>query len=101
MKKIINGRLYNTETAEELVEYTNNYTPRDFHYLEETLYRKRNGEFFLYGFGGPLTVYAEPYGNGSRSGHSIIPLTQDEAREWTETHASADEFIEIFGTVEE
>ena len=62
MKKIINGKLYNTETAKKLAEYSNDCTWSDFRCLEEALYRKRTGEYFLYGSGGPLTGYAEKHG---------------------------------------
>lgn len=101
MKKIINGRLYDTETAEMLVDYSNHFSYRNFRYLEETLYQKSTGEYFLHGFGGPMTVYAEKLENGAISGQAIIPMTEAEAREWTETHASADQYIAIFGEVEE
>ena len=32
---------------------------------------------------------------------AIIPLSEDEAREWAEEHLSGDEYEEIFGVVEE
>lgn len=52
MKKIINGKMYNTETATELGDFWNGLSTSDFRNLSETLYRKKNGEFFLYGQGG-------------------------------------------------
>lgn len=51
MKQIINGKMYNTETATEIATRSNGCT--GWEYLEETLYRKKNGEFFLCGSGGP------------------------------------------------
>ena len=45
MKKIINNKLYNTQTATMLASYDNHCLPNDFHYVEETLYRKKTGEF--------------------------------------------------------
>ena len=101
MKKIINRKLYNTETAKKLAEFCNDCTWSEFRYLEESLYRKRTGEYFLYGSGGPLTGYAKKLENGYRSGSAIRPLTENEAREWAEDHVSADEYITIFGDVEE
>ena len=102
MKKIINGKLYNTETAEKLAEFYTNCTASDFRYLEESLYRKRTGEYFLSGFGGPMTRYAIKLENGgSRSGYAIRPLTEEEAREWAEDRITADQYIAIFGDVEE
>lgn len=101
MKKIINGKLYNTETADKLGEFCTNCTASDFRYLEESLYRKRTGEFFLYGFGGPLTGYAVKLTNGYRSGQAIRPLTEEEAREWAENHLTADQYIAILGDAED
>ena len=51
MKKIINGRLYNTESAKKVGYYNNGRIYNDFSFFEETLYRKRTGEFFLHGEG--------------------------------------------------
>ena len=69
---------------------------------EEKLFRKRNGEFFLYGYGGPKSAYAQPDGDRSvSSGHAIILLSDKEAREWAEEHLNGDKYEEIFGVVEE
>lgn len=102
MKKIINGKLYDTDTAKELGAWHNTSDYRDFHYVHETLYRKRTGEFFLHGEGGPMTQYAESAGQNSwTSGEKIIPLTIASAREWAEEHLTADEYAEIFGMPDE
>lgn len=101
MKKIINGKLYNTETATFIASYENHYMPSDFRYCEESLYRKRTGEFFLYGSGGPLSKYAEPYDNGARSGSAIAPLTEELAREWVENYANVETYVQLFGEPEE
>lgn len=102
MKEIINRKLYNTETAEEIATHSNNLSYRDFRWFEETLYKKRTGEFFLYGEGGPMSRYAESAGNRCWiEGERIIPLTLDEAKEWVSKHASVDTYITLFGEVEE
>ena len=53
MKRIIEGKMYNTDTATCIgsYEYSN---LRDYRYLYEELYQKKNGKFFLSGEGGPL-----------------------------------------------
>jgi hypothetical protein len=51
MKKIINGKMYNTETAEEIGSWENTPYKSNYIYFKEYLYRKRTGEFFLYGSG--------------------------------------------------
>jgi hypothetical protein len=101
MKKIITGKLYDTETAKELGnDYYSN--PRDFHYWSETLYKKRTGEFFLYGKGGPASKYAESCGQNTWSGgEKIIPLSYKAAQEWAEEHLDADDYQSIFGDISE
>ena len=102
MKKIINGKVYNTETAQEVGSWSNNLSYRDFNHCEEALYRKKTGEYFLYGVGGPRSPYAERVGDNSWSGGSAIrPLTFEEAREWAEEKLSAEEYESIFGEVSE
>ena len=58
MKKIINGKMYNTETAKCLSEWCNGHYG-DLTYVEETLYRKRTGEYFLYGLSGAADKIAD------------------------------------------
>lgn len=81
MKKITNGRIYDTETAEEIKTYFSNFAQTDFNHFEETLFRKRTSEFFLFGKGGPMSPYARRVGiNEWTGGEAIIPLTEEEAR---------------------
>lgn len=102
MKKIINGRMYNTETAKFIACRDNGRSCSDFSYMEEALYRKRTGEFFLYGEGGAMSKYSVSYGDNSWGGGSeIIPLTEEKAKKWLERYADADIYIELFGEVEE
>ena len=102
MKKIINGRLYDTHTAKRVGYYSNYSEDTDFNAFEESLYKKKNGEFFLFGWGGAATIYREELGqNRWGSGSSIRPLSIQEAKEWAEDHLDGDEYIEIFGDVEE
>jgi hypothetical protein len=84
MKKIIDGKRYDTDTAEMLAEYTFGY-PSDFRYVSEELYRTPNGAFFLHGEGGALTEYSVRVDNNScTGGQTIIPFTKDEAVAWLE-----------------
>ncbi len=102
MKKIINGKVYDTDTAKEQGSWGNGGTWRDFNHMEETLYRKKTGEFFLHGEGGPMTKYAQPAGQNSWSGGDrIMPMSYAEAREWAEEHLEAEEYEAIFGAVTE
>lgn len=102
MKKIINNKVYDTETAKELGNWDNGRYGNDFSAVSETLYRKKTGEFFLFGEGGPMTKYAVAEGSNSwRGGSRIMPLSFTEAREWAEEHLSGEEYEAIFGEVVE
>ncbi len=101
MKKIINGKRYDTETAKYITEWESGY-PSDFSYFCETLYIKRSGEYFIHGEGNAASRYAESAGmNTWRSGERIIPLSYEDARAWGEEHMDADEYEAEFGKVAE
>lgn len=101
MKKIINNRMYDTEKAHEI---GNDYhgMPSDLDYISETLYRKRTGEYFIYGEGGPRSKYSRAISQNSWSGsEDIRPLTAEEARLWAEQHLHADDYEAEFGEIAE
>ena len=101
MKKIINGKVYDTERAQAVCNWDNGVYG-DFDRLEETLYHKRTGEFFLFGEGGARTKYATSTGDNNWAGGSrVIPLTWDAAREWAEEHMTGEEYEAVFGAVVE
>ncbi len=98
MRKIIGGKQYDTEKAQELGSYEHLY-PRDFGWTHEKLFRKRTGEFFTWGEGGPRSRYAVSEGHGWTGGEAITPITYQQAQEWAEEHLTADEYEAIFGEV--
>lgn len=100
MKKVIEGKTYNTATATELATWSNGLFPRDFGYDDQTLYKSSKGQFFLYGEGGPMSQWSESNGNETSGSCDIRLLSEDDAREWMETHANADEYSEVFGEIE-
>ena len=100
-KKIINNRMYNTETAKQLGYWSNGYTPADFYFAEETLYQKKTGEYFLVGHGGPMSSYAESCAGQSCSGTIFNPFTEEDAKKWAMDRLDADAYIALFGEVEE
>ena len=63
MQKIIRGKKYDTDTAKEVCCYSNNLPFGDFDWVQETLYVKRTGEYFLHGKGGARSKYAVPDGD--------------------------------------
>lgn len=102
MKKVINGKLYDTEKAQRLASWENIQDVRSFSHMEETLYRKRTGEYFLHGEGEARTRYARQYeSNMWGHGEEIVPLTVQAAQKWAEEHLDGDEYEKIFGTVDD
>ena len=103
MKKIINNKLYDTETAKRVGEWGNGLGRSDFRYCEENLYLKKTGAFLLHGKGGAMSKYCEISADGNERswGEKIVPLTVDEAKEWAEEKLDADECQEIFGEISE
>lgn len=102
MKKIINGRLYNTETAKKCGEYEPNPYRSDFKWFCESLYQKKTGEFFLHGDGNAASPYSKSCGQNEWCGTEIIkPMSYTEAQEWAERHLTGDQYEEIFGEVSE
>ena len=100
MKKIINGKVYDTSTAKHIGWWDNGLGVRDFGYFREDLYRKKTGEYFLDGEGGPASKYSKSIGNNSWSGdEKLIPLDFEAAKEWAEKHLSADEYEAEFGEI--
>jgi len=101
MMKVINGKKYDTETAEFCAEYWNGLSTRDFEYYKEELYRKRTGEYFLCGYGGGNSKYGEWHGNSGGPGDKIIPMSLLEAQKWGEENLDGEEYEEIFGAIDE
>lgn len=96
MKAIINRKVYNTDTAIEIANYTNGYSS-DFRYYTESLYKTKNGSWFLAGEGGAMSKYSQPESNGRGYGRKITPLSDKETMEWLEETEHYDELEEHFG----
>ncbi len=99
MKKIINQKRYDTETAEFIARIDNELSYDDFNFWEETLYRKKTGEYFLYCFGGANSIYGVWKGNTGTAGKHLKPLTYEQAKSWAEEHLNADGYEKIFGAI--
>lgn len=84
MKKIIRGRVYDTETAKQIGYDNDNPTGN----WKETLYRKKTGEFFVQHW-------------DAWNGGKIDPISFNTAKEWLEKHGSAEQYAEVFGEPDE
>lgn len=102
MNKIINGKVYNTDTARQIGTWSNGADRTDFSWVEETLYQKKTGEFFIYGQGGANTRYAKQLDAAHwTGGETISLLSYDAARQWAEEHLDADQYQAAFGDIVE
>lgn len=100
MKTVIDNKLYDSEKARLIGETARN-TSSDTLYLYEQLYKKRTGEYFVYGEGGPDTPYGIEEDDGTMSpGEGITPLTYDEARKWAEASLDGKDYSREFGTID-
>ena len=101
MKKVINGKVYDSEKA-KFLNSASFGAPGDASYWKERLYQKRTGEFFLLGEGGPMSKYSRILGDNSWGyGEQIIPLSYKAAQKWAEEHLSAEDYQDIFGEIDE
>lgn len=97
MKKVLDGKIYNTEKAEKLYEWCNRKFVGDLEYCEEALYRTPKGAYFIFGRGGAMTKYAHQCGSNSTCGGAGIEvLTEVEAMSWLEEHDGSDALIKFF-----
>ena len=93
MKKIINGKKYDTETATFIFTLTNWDCSVSYEQVEH-FYKKKTGEFFRY------DQKKTNWGN-IHEYETIIPLTIGEAQRQLENYMSVAKYESIFGEVEE
>jgi hypothetical protein len=98
MKKIINHKLYNTETATEIARWDNELPANNINAIKETLFRTARGAYFLHYWGGAVTDYAESYGVTSSENSGIKALNSAEAYEWLEKRNFASEIEHCFSS---
>lgn len=103
MKKIINGKLYNTDTARVIcaLDSTENVADHDYH--DTCLYQTRKGAFFLAGRGNARSMWAhETMYDGSAPGSGLQVIDKDTARAYMEAaECFVGHFKEAGFTVEE
>ena len=98
MRKIIDKKIFDTETSEKIAEWDNGLYGNDFYRCEETLYVTQKGNYFLYlyGSGGPASKYAKSQGNTSCSSEDIMFLTKEGVKDWLAKHNEIDILEKLF-----
>lgn len=92
MKKIIQGKKYDTETATLVAACQNLSDETNIDYQHKALYKKRTGEYFV------AVTGCERYRDRLSE---VIPVSYDEARSFAERWMDADEWEREFGEVSE
>lgn len=88
MRRVMNGKMYDTETAREVGYWYNARSGSD--YRNKTLYRKRTGEYFFHTQHGEYD-YRE----------NIVPTDYETARAWAAENLEAEDYEREFGTPDE
>tara|TARA_R110000787_G_scaffold206459_1_gene316664 strand:+ start:281 stop:598 length:318 start_codon:yes stop_codon:yes gene_type:complete len=103
MKRIIDGRTYNTGTAEKICDTGNDEYSTDFRYENSALYITKKGAYFIAGDGGALSRFSAAKGNGYGGGAGIIVLSRSKAFAEVQRCAGydADLISEYFGDMVE
>ena len=96
MKKIIDGKLYDSDKAEQLALSTNKYPPGNSYFEAEMLYRSPQGQLFIYGHGGPLSGYGITKGNTHYGGEELWLVTEEEAKEFCIENNLTSAVLELF-----
>ena len=86
MRKVIDGKVYDTETAYAICDIPCRFYKNDFGWHDTVLYRSPRGRYFLVGEGHAASMWAVHYGNGNGSGpgSGIRVISAEDARAYAE-----------------
>lgn len=103
LQQVIDGKIYNTETATRVCSLDCSVYPHNFAYHETYLFRTKSGRWFLAGFGGPSSMWRSPApGGGWGGGSGIRPVTPAEAQTYAELECMDPDDMRAAGfTIEE
>ena len=84
MKTVIEGKVYNTETADFIDSYENTRNYGDYSYYKECLYLTKKGQYFLSRYSRLASPYAKNHQNSATGGGKIQLLDEQQALTWAE-----------------
>ena len=98
MIRIVNGKRYNTETADLLCNISRgSYSRSDFNYDDTDLYVTKNGNFFIAGEGGARSRWAQSVGQNSwGGGEGLRPIDRNDARNLLEQYGTPEQVEQYF-----
>lgn len=84
MKRIINGKIYNTNTAIRIAHWDNGKYQNYFNnYAYNSLYKTKKGQFFATGNAGFIAENEDEYCHDKQ----MVLLTKNQALEWIAYHS--------------
>lgn len=103
MKKVINGKIYDTDKATKICALNQGNGISDVYWAEFELYQTlKSKRFFIAGKGGPLSLFGKPSRDGGwDSGEGIIPISEEKALELCEKKGLPPEEISKCFEIEE
>lgn len=88
-------RRYNTNTARLIGTHSSGLPTDNPHYYTVSLYRQKDGEYFMVGEGGPESQYGrEGKDGGMLSGRRSFSVPEAEARKWMEKYGGKELVID-------
>ena len=87
MRKVIDGKSYDTAAAEQVYRHDNGIGPPDFRFRAKTLYRTRHGRWFIYHEGGAMTDMAAASSGGYTNGRDIEVISDEDAFGFLAAHS--------------
>ena len=98
MRRVIDRKIYDTETAEEIAFIGNQLDRGNFQWEETYLYRTQKGTWFMAGSGGPASAWKRKCGDMWGGGEGILPCSSDiEVMELLELHGRSALIEQYFG----
>jgi hypothetical protein len=103
MKKIIDGRVYNTSTADFICDVSGrggSVSRDDFYYERTGLFRTKKGTWFISGEGEGASRWRRFQFGGFSRGEGLETVTDEQAKQLIEEYSDAGVFEKYFETEE-
>jgi len=102
MRRIKDGKIYDTDTATRICGTGNSLSTTDFGFEDSGLYVTKRGGYFISGRGGASSRFAFSDGDGYVGSSGVIVLSASEALAEAEYHDDADTIeVQFPGMLEE
>ena len=86
ISRVIGGKLYDTETATEVMRIPCHVYGDDFRWEDTRVFISPNGQWFLAGEGNGSSRWGVKTANGYVPGDGLVLLTEDEVKQLLEQH---------------